>query len=169
MPKRMTDAELRRVIEQSIQDSTYFDEPEVQQNYRLALDSYYGRNKPKTTDGRSGAVSNDVADMIEAVISQMMPAFDFAELAHFGAIGPDDFDQAALESAVCNDYLQDENEGYTKLQEALRNALLLRNGILKVWTEATQVVERKSFKGVDSIEFDNIMQPTSPEQIIDIV
>lgn len=169
MPRQMTEAQLRRVVEANIVDSTWYDDSETQDNYRKALDSYYGRNKPKTTDGRSGAVSQDVASMVEAVVSQMMPAFDFDEVAVFDPQHAGDSDQVRLESRVCNVYLRDKNEGYSVVQEALRNALLLRNGILKVWTERITDRKTRSFEGLNSLELDAELTPTAPDQQIEIV
>ena len=165
---RMTQATLNKVIESHITHSTWFDAHALQENHRAALDSYYGRNKPKKTDGLSGAVSQDVADMIEAVVAQVMPAFDFDEVARFQADGAADVDQARVESLVCNDYLRNRNDGYTITQEAVRNALLLRNGILKVWPEQRIVVTSSRFRGLDALELAQVVEANAPNQVVDL-
>ena len=169
MAKKMTEAALRRVIESWIVGSSWYDETETQDNYRQALDSYYGRNKPKTTDGLSAAVDQSVAAMVEAVVSQMMPGFDLDEVAVFDARGAADVDQARLESRVCNMYLQDKNRGYATIQEALRNALLLRNGILKVWTEEEVQVTTRHYEAINSLELEMAMLKDAPVQEVEIV
>ena len=167
MPK-MTEATLRTVVESHITHSTWFDSHALQENHREALDSYYGRNKPKKTDGLSGAVSQDVADMMEAVVAQVLPAFDFDEVAKWIATGANDVDQARVETIVCNDYIRHRNNGYTVIQEAIRNCLLLRNGILKVWPEERVVVTSRRYKGLDALELENATAPTAPEQTTEV-
>ena len=161
---RMTQATLNSVIESHITHSTWFEAHALQENHRAALDSYYGRNKPKKTDGLSGAVSQDVADMVEAVVAQVIPAFDFDELAKWVADGANDVDQARVETLVTNDVFRHRNPGYTLVQEAVRNALVLRNGILKIYPEEVKDVRFNRFEGLDALELADATKQVTPEQ-----
>ena len=165
---RMTQATLNRVVESHISHSTWFDAHALQQAHKDALDSYYGRNKPKKTDGLSGAVSQDVADMVEAVVAQVCPSFDFDEVAKWIAEGADDVDQARVETLVCNDVFRHRNNGYTIIQEATRNALILRNGILKVWPESTIDVRTRRYEGLTPLELADVTQPATPDETIEV-
>ena len=165
---QMTQATLNRVIESHITHSTWFEAHALQENLRDALDSYYGRNKPKKTDGLSGAVSQDVADMVEAVVAQVIPAFDFDEIAKWVADGADDVDQARVETLVCNDVFRHRNPGYTIVQEAVRNALVLRNGILKIYPEEIKTVRFARFEGLDALELADATKQVTPNQTREI-
>lgn len=168
MPK-MSKKTLERVIESQIQNSTFFEATEVTNNQKAALDSYYGRRRPKSTDGRSEAVSQDTADMLEAVVAQVQPAFDFDEIAKWDARGTGDVDQARIETIVCNTHFRNRNHGYTIIQEAVRNAMLLRNGILRVWAETEVDVRTRSYKDLGPLELDQAAQPTHPDQLIETI
>lgn len=166
---RMSKTVLERIIESQINSSTFFESTEVTNNQKNALDSYYGRRRPKTTDGRSEAVSQDTADMLEAVVAQVQPAFDFDEIAKFQPKGGADVDQARIETIVCNNHFRNRNHGYTIIQEAVRNAMLLRNGILRIWAEEEVDVRTRVYKDLDPLELEEAAQPTHPDQEIEII
>ena len=164
MMAQMTERELVRVIEEGIESSDWSSGSEASANRENALNSYYGRKRSQTIAGRSSAVSTDVADMVEAVVAQVMPALDFDEVAVFDPTSPGDVDQARIESRICNVYLKDRNMGYTVLQEALRDALLLRNCIVKVWVEKRFHIQSQRYQNLDPIELEDVSAPTAPDQ-----
>ena len=100
---------------------------------RMAVDYYYGRPRGDELPGRSRVQSLDVADMIHAVLAQILPSFTQDRVCLFEPDGPGDDDQARLESDAVNYVLMESNRGYLVLHEALKDALLLKNGILKVY------------------------------------
>ena len=165
----MTQSTLAKVIESQIQNSTFFESTEVTGNQKAALDSYYARSRPKSTDGRSSAVSQDTADMLEAVVAQVQPAFDFDEIAKFDARGTADVDQARVETIVCNTHFRSRNHGYTIIQEAVRNAMLLRNGILRIWPETEVDVRTRQYSDLNELELDDALEPTHPDQVLEVV
>ena len=59
------------------------------------------------------------------------------ELIELKAEGPDDENQAKLETKALNWYWRERLRGYEKLDEGVQNILLLRNGYLKVWPETS--------------------------------
>lgn len=165
---RMSLKTLETIIESQISKSTFFEATEVTNNQTAALDSYYGRRRPKSTDGRSEAVSQDTADMLEAVVAQVQPAFDFDEVAKFQARGASDVDQARIESIVCNNHFRNRNAGYTIIQEAVRNCLLLRNGILRIWPETEVDVRTRRYSDLDPLELEQVTSPSSADQVIEV-
>lgn len=167
MPK-MTLASLENFVEQAIAHSAWLDSSHIQGNYTAALDSYYGRKKPKHTDGCSGAVSSDVADMVESVTSQIMESFDFQTIATFKPRNTQDVDQARVEALVCNDHLMSKNRGYTIIQEAVRNALLLRNGIIKVYPEKRETVTSRRYRDLSELELLTVTQADHVDQKVDV-
>ncbi len=166
---RMKKRDLVGVVEEHLARSTWLDGGEVQQNQIDALDSYYARAVEKATDGLSTARSTDVSDMVEAVVAQIMPAFDFDEVALCDPNGSDDVDQARHESIVCNTYLRDRNEGYCILQDAIRNALILRNGVVKVFKEEQTTTETRRFADLSAIEAQSVTSPTHPNQTVEVL
>lgn len=166
--KRMTTEQLTGVVEQNIQASSW-GEADQGENYIRALNAYYGRDAGRATqDGLSHAQSMDVADMVEAVVAQMMPGFDFESIVEFDPLGSGDVDQARLESNVCNQYFRSHNNGYTVTQEAVRNALLLRNGIIKVAPEREVDTRTEPYKNLSALELESVETPNEPNQRVEI-
>lgn len=114
-----------------------------------ALDRYYGRALGNEIEGRSTVQSNDIADMVEACIAQMLPGLAGGDsIVEFEPLSDDDVEQAQLESDVVNRTIIETNRGYTVIQEAVRDALLLRNGWVKVWEDTRKDVRKTRVKGV---------------------
>lgn len=102
---------------------------------RQALNYYYGRPRGDEVSGRSQVQSLDVADMIHAVLSQILPSFTQDSICSFEPDGPDDDAMARLESDAVNRVIMESNRGYLVLYQALHDALLLKAGIVKAYLE----------------------------------
>lgn len=106
-----------------------------------ALNYYFQRERGDEIAGRSRVVSGDVSAMVEANLSQMLEAFRGESLVEFRATDADDEDQAHLEADVCTELIMGDNNGYIQLAAAIKDALLLRNGVMEVGAEIKTVVE----------------------------
>ena len=167
--RRMSNSELRAVVEWQLVRASGMDGDEASENRKDALDSYYGRQRGDEVPGRSTARSQDVADMVESVIAQIMPSFDFDQVVAFEPNGEADVDQSRLESRVCNYMLMDRNRGYTIIQEALRDALLLRNGVLKIFVDERIDTQTQRFEGLSPIELLQVEEPNAPAQEVELL
>ena len=165
--RRMTDRELRGIVSNALSHSDWFSNSERESNFRAALDAYFGRDRPPAVTGRSNAMSMDVADSLEAIVAQIMPAFGFDEIALFEPENTNDVEQARLESNICNRYLK-ANNGKITIQAAIRNALLLRNGILKCFVDKRQQVDHERYTALSDLELQIIQQPTAENQAVRI-
>lgn len=102
---------------------------------KKAVDYYYGRPRGDEVPGRSQVQSLDVADMIHAVMAQILPSFTQDTICQFEPDGPDDDAMARLESDAVNRVVMESSRGYTVLYQAIKDALLLKNGVVKAWLE----------------------------------
>lgn len=99
-------------------------------------------------DGVSNVKDSTVHDAINGVLAAVMPSFTSDCPAQFEPAGPQDEDQAELESQVVGKVLMDDNSGYTVLYQAIKSALLLKNGIVKVWCEERTEAETEAYDNV---------------------
>lgn len=120
---------------------------------KKALDYFYGRPRGDEVENRSQIQSLDVADMTNAVLSQILPAFTHDQPCIFEPEGPDDEEQARLETDAVSYVLMEQNRGYVLLYEAIKDALLLKNGIIKAYLEDDDYGRRVRVKTVDPINF----------------
>ena len=147
--KKLTELELVTAIKGELSKAAGADSDELSSFREDALKYYYGDPRGDEESGCSQVVSTDVADMLEAVVAGILPAFETDNVIQFEALNDDDAEQAQTESDAVNYFVMEENDGFVFLQEALRDALLLRNGYTKVWIEERVSVGFESFEGVD--------------------
>src|SRR5690606_28761813 len=121
--------------------------------------------RPNGTEvpGRSTVVSGDVSAVVEANLASSLEAFSSANLAEFDALGPDDEDQAALESDAVVDFVMRRNNGRWQLAQAVKDILLLRNGWLKVWIEETKTSRIEEYRGVEPEAIDALLERPGAE------
>ena len=122
----ITDQDLAALIRQEISVALGSDQDDLTGNRAEALDYYYGRRPGNASEGRSSAISNDVADMVEALLAQIMPTFTGDEVATFEAESPDDEQQAQVETDLVNYQIMERCDGYQVFYASVKNALLLR-------------------------------------------
>lgn len=132
----MTEEEVANIIERAIDKAIDFRENELEENWIKAYTSYYkGDDSVRDCDGWSAAKSTDVADMVESLLSQILPAFDVKELCEFPPENPQDpnsVKQAKDETKYINYIFRDKNGGFMVLFDCFKEAFLQKNGIFKV-------------------------------------
>ena len=113
-----------------------------------ALDYYLGdmsRDMP-APEGRSKAVSTDVADTIEGLMPALMDIFTSGdEVVRFEPVGPEDVAAAEQETDYVNHVFMQQNPGFLVLYSFIKDALLSKTGIVKVWWETREETESETY------------------------
>jgi hypothetical protein len=116
---------------------------------RASALNYYMGNVAKdmpAPDGRSKAVSSDVADTIEGLMPPLMEIFASGEeVVQFAPVGPEDVAAAEQETDYVNHVFMQQNNGFLVLYSFIKDALLSKVGVVKVWWECRQEVERETY------------------------
>src|SRR5215831_4223439 len=148
MPK-MSPADLRALLAAEKADAlSAMSASKLSDERAAALDYYLGdmaRDMP-APDGRSKAVSTDVADTIEGLMPSLMEIFTGGdEVVRFEPVGPEDVDAAEQETDYVNHVFMQQNPGFLVLYSFIKDALLSKVGVVKVWWECRQEVERETY------------------------
>src|SRR5262245_40055473 len=116
---------------------------------RASALNYYMGNMSKdmpAPDGRSKAVSSDVADTIEGLMPPLMDIFASGdEVVQVAPVGPEDVAAAAQETDYVNRVFMQQNPGFLVLYSFIKDALLSKVGVVKVWWECREEVERETY------------------------
>jgi hypothetical protein len=116
---------------------------------RASALNYYMGNMSKdmpAPDGRSKAVSSDVADTIEGLMPPLMDIFaSDDEVVQFAPVGPEDVAAAEQETDYVNHVFMQQNPGFLVLYSFVKDALLSKVGVVKVWWECRDEVERETY------------------------
>jgi hypothetical protein len=116
-----------------------------------AMDYYLGdmSEDMPSAEGRSSAVSSDVADAVEGMLPQMMEILAGSEdVVKFNAVGPEDEAQAEQETDYVNHVFMQKNPGFLTLYTMVKDALLSKVGVVKVWPEKTTREDRETYEGL---------------------
>lgn len=169
-PKSMTDDELSAALDAEIWQADGWDGDELSSNREQALLYFKGDSKaaPSMT-GRAQVQSLDVADMHGAVLAAMMPAFEIDDLVQFEPTSAQDVDQARLESDAVNYTVMQANDGYMLFKEAIHDALLLRNGLVKVWVDERTETTTDEYEGLTDMEALQVRGPDQQNQDTEIL
>src|SRR6185437_2383227 len=121
-----------------------------------AMDYYLGdmsQDMP-TVDGRSQAVSTDVADTIEGLMPNLMDIFAGSdEVVRFEPVGPEDEEAAQQETDYVNHVFMQQNPGFMTLYSFIKDALLSKVGIVKVWWEEHEEESRETYYDLTEGQF----------------
>src|SRR4051812_14768131 len=121
-----------------------------------AMDYYLGdmsKDMP-AQDGRSRAVSTDVADTIEGLMPSLMDIFAGSdEVVRFEPVGPEDEEAAQQETDYVNHVFMQQNPGFMVLYSFIKDALLSKTGLVKVWWQEDEQEERETYYGLTEDQF----------------
>jgi hypothetical protein len=113
-----------------------------------AMDYYNGdmsRDMP-AQEGRSRAVSTDVADTIDGLMPSLMEIFAGSDdVVRFEPFGPEDVAAAEQETDYVNHVFMQRNPGFLILYSFIKDALLSKVGIVKVWWEEREEEQRETY------------------------
>jgi hypothetical protein len=126
-----------------------------------AMDYYLGdmRKHMPAQEGRSRAVSTDVADTIEGLMPNLMDIFAGSdEVVRFEPIGPEDEAAASQETDYVNHVFMQQNPGFMILYSFIKDALLSKVGIVKVWWDEREEETRETYYGLNEDQFTLLAQ-----------
>jgi hypothetical protein len=105
-------------------------------------------------DGRSKTVSTDVADVVEGLMPLLMDIFAGSdEVVRFEPVGPEDEDAAQQETDYVNHVFMQRNPGFMVLYSFIKDALLQKNGVVKIWWEEREQEERETYYGITDQQY----------------
>jgi hypothetical protein len=150
----MDEFKLKAMISSEIQTSMGYLGGELTEQRTKSLEYYFGEPFGNEQDGRSQVVSTDVADTIESILPTIMRTFTASPKA-VQCIGNKPGDEEAAKQAT--DYLNHvfykDNPGFTLLYTFFKDALLQKNGIMKIFWDDSLDVERSTYSGLTDDEF----------------
>lgn len=126
-----------------------------------AMDYYLGdmtKDMP-TEEGRSRAVSSDVADTVEGLMPSLMDIFCSSdEVVKFEAVGAEDEEAAQQETDFVNHVFMQQNPGFMVLYAMIKDCLLQKVGVVKVFWEEREEEEKETYYDLTDDQFAMLSQ-----------
>ncbi|QJP10463.1 portal protein [Pseudomonas multiresinivorans] len=154
---KMTEDELKAIVSEEMRQSLGYSSSKLSMARQKADYYYYGLPvgdlSPPEVDGRSSVVSTDVRDTIESMLPQLMVTFVGTDcVAEFEPTKPEDEGKAKQATEYVNYLFTKKNNGHRIAYTWMKDALLQKNGILKVWWDTRNEEKREEYRGLSDIE-----------------
>ncbi len=153
-PEPMTDSDLQSIIGQQLQHARSYLSAEIASDRQANLRYYLNRPLGNEVDGRSQVISTDVQDTIESIMPDLVEMF-----AASGAIwkyqpnGPEDVPYIKqIDSYIFDVVWNTDNPGFKITHDVLKDTLLEKNGILKIWWVDDRPTREEVFREVSIME-----------------
>ena len=158
---KITDEELLSRVQGEISDALGYSDT-ISKQRETAMDYYYALPFGNEVEGRSQYVDSSVMDTIEWIKPSLMRVFASGEeMVTFEPHGPEDVEAAAQATDYVNHIFTKDNNGWEILYTWFTDALLQKNGIVKVWWDDYEDWNREEYNGLDEQEFNLLVM--SPE------
>lgn len=142
-PDKMTDQDVKSLLAREISAAQTYDSTELKEKRERALGYYNGEmTDTPAPKNRSKMVSKDVADTIGWILPSLMRVFTASEkMGVFEPVQESDIDGAKQATEYINYKFWKAHSGYRIVWDSCHDALLLQNGILKHWWDASKECE----------------------------
>lgn len=154
--------ELKALVSSEMRQSLGYSSSKLS-NARQKAEYYYlglpvGDLSPPEIEGRSSVVSTDVRDTIEAMLPQLMVTFCGGDtVVEFDPQLAND-EQAAVQATDYINYLFfKRNNGHKLSYVWMKDALLQKNGIIKVWWDTRYEEKKEEYRALDQVELAMLM------------
>ncbi|OOG11290.1 hypothetical protein [Pseudomonas sp. C9] len=163
MTKGLTEDELKALVGAEMRQSLGYSSSKLSQQRQKSMYYYLGMAvgdlAPPEVDGRSSVVSTDVRDTIESMLPQLMVTFVGSDtVAEFEATKPGDEQKAEQATEYVNYLFYKKNNGHRIAYTWMKDALLQKNGIVKVWWDTRNEETREEYRGLSEVELTQLME-----------
>lgn len=126
---------------------------------RKAMQYYYGQPYGNEVEGRSQVVTTEVKDAVEGILPSLMAIFTSSdEIVRFEPQNEEDEEAAQQATDYINYVFSRLNNGFLALYCLFKDALLQKNGYVKVYWEDYEDQSKESYDGLDDNQFAILMQ-----------
>jgi hypothetical protein len=164
----MSEEELQNIVIAEIDDAQSYIDDNISPERALAGQYYKGEPFGNEEEGRSQAMSMDVRDTVQAMMPSIMKVFFAANnVVEFAPNGPEDVASAQQATDYVNYCLTRDNNLFSECYSTFKDALIRKNGIMKVWWDTEKDVTTHYFTGLDEATF-SVLQADANIEVKDV-
>lgn len=161
---KMSEIDLIALIEQQEQQAHGYYGGDLGEQRADSIDRYLGRQYGDEVEGRSSVVDTSIRDTVEWVMPQLLRVFMSGdEVVKFEAESVEDEESAKLETSYLNWVAMERNEAFMTLSAWFRDALLGKNGYVKVYWDKDESILLEGYVGKTDDELAFLMQDPEVE------
>ncbi len=164
---KITDEELANIVSREVSSSETWMNSDLSDQVATNLEYYYGEPFGDEKEGFSQVVTRDVLEAVEGIMPELMKIFASGDnYVEFEPQGPEDVDAAAQATDYINYIFQRRADGFSVLYDWFKDALLMKNGIVKTGWEEKEQIEIHNFTAISEEELE-IMRDDPAIEIIE--
>lgn len=164
--KKMTNEDLAELCQREFSNSQLLLTAAIQKERIKALNAYNQEPYGNEEEGLSSYVASDVSDAIEWIMPQLVDTFIGGDSPIvFAPEKASDVDEANVETQYCQYVVTRENPGVITFATWFKDALMQKNGIVKVYWDEPVKIEREEYKNKTGAEYLALQQ--DPEFEVD--
>ena len=150
--------EILSIVSKEIHNASGYIGGELVARRKKSLEYYLGMPLGNEQEGKSQVISNDVMDTVESLMPSLMKIFTSGDnVFSCEGVGPEDEEMARQCSDYLNHIFYKQNNGFTALYTAFKDALIQKNGILKIYWDNSNKTEREEYTKLTDDEFNNLV------------
>jgi hypothetical protein len=167
---KMNESELRAITDAEMRQAVGYWSGKLANQRQQAMYYYLGEAvgdlSPPEVEGRSTVVSPDVRNTIESMLPQLMVKFAGGECpVAFLPNKPGDEQKAEQATDYIGHLYSVKNNGDAITYAWMKDALLSKNGIVKVWWDTRTEDKREEYNGLSDVELSQVMDDEEVEVI----
>ena len=164
--EKITDQELITRIRSEVTGSLGYMGDTISHQREQAMQYYYGLPFGNEVEGRSQYVDSTVQDTVEWIKPSLMRVFASGdEMVKFTPHGPEDVAMAKQATDYVNYVFTKDNPGWEILYSWFTDALLSKNGIVKVWWDDYEEETREEYHGLDEVALMSLISDDGVEVV----
>mgnify|MGYP003113856888 CR=1 FL=1 len=154
MAEKVTDIKLRSIINSEINNALGFMGGNLTSQRKKSVEYYLGEKLGTEIDGRSQVVSTDVADTIETILPNLLRIFTASDqVVRCEPVKSEDVALADQATNYVNYIFNKDNPGFSILYTWFKDALLEKNGIVKIFWDESESIEQETYKNLNDQEY----------------
>ena len=162
------DLKLKTLLGNHIENALGYLGGNLSESRKKSLEYYLGDKLGTEIDGRSQVVSTDVSDTIESILPNLLRVFTASDkVVRCEPVTAEDVPLAEQATAYLNHVFYKDNNGFQLLYNFFKDALIEKNGFLKIYWDESESVEFETYQNLSAEDKEALSDTKDEIEIIE--
>jgi hypothetical protein len=162
------DLKLKNLLGNHIENALGYLGGNLSESRKKSIEYYLGDKLGTEIDGRSQVVSTDVSDTIESILPNLLRVFTASDkVVRCEPVTAEDVPLAEQATAYLNHVFYKDNNGFQLLYNFFKDALIEKNGFLKIYWDESESVEFETYQNLSKADKDALEDTKDEIEILE--
>jgi len=162
------DLKLKTLLGNHIENALGYLGGNLSEARKKSIEYYLGDKLGTEIDGRSQVVSTDVSDTIESILPNLLRIFTASDkVVKCEPVTAEDVPLSEQATAYLNHVFYKDNDGFQLLYNFFKDALIEKNGFLKIYWDESESVEFETYENLSKADKDALNDTKDEIEIIE--